>query len=113
MRLRNLGKTLFPVLAFLAFSSCRSSKPPAISIICIGDGFGGGDCAMSESGTIPDGCIQKDPKNPLKVYCPPSALKNFWMTTEVDEQNFAQWCYGSNSPGPIQSGMAEIKEQAK
>lgn len=97
MPLHKPGKLLFPVL-LLVLSSCRSSQPPALSIVCIGDGFGGADCVDSGGN---------------KVYKPPSQLVNYWMTTEVDEQNFTTWCYGSNSSTAVQAGMQNIKEKIK
>lgn len=98
MRLHFLGRKLFLALALLSLSACRSSTPPALSLICIGDGVGGADC-VDHAGN--------------KIYKTPSELLNFWMTTETDEQNFAQWCYGASSSGPIKSGMSQIKEQVK
>lgn len=62
-------------------SSCkgtRKDQPPVLSVICLGDGFGGADCSM------PDGS---------KKYLSPSELKNYWMTTNADAQNLVQWCY--------------------
>lgn len=62
----------------ISFMSCRTSKPPVISIICIGDGTGGADCVTNAGD---------------KVHKTPSQLKGFWMTTEVDQANFSSWCY--------------------
>lgn len=90
------GSLLFLALAFL--SGCRTSQPPKLSVICIGDGYGGANCADSAGN---------------KVYKKPSELVNFWMTTENDEQNFAQWCYGSSTPEPIHASMNAIKEKVR
>ena len=65
----------------LSLSSCKSSRsdpPPVLSIICLGDGFGGADCSLADG---------------TKKYLPPSELKNYWMTTNGDAQNLVQWCY--------------------
>ena len=78
-------------------SSCRSSQPPTLSLICIGDGFGGADC-VNETGA--------------KVYKAPSELKNFWMTTEVDQQNFSAWCYDT-SPAITEQAMINIAKVAR
>lgn len=91
-------------LAMLS-EACRTDKPPVISIICLGDGFGGSDCSLSAAGTVPEGCSVKDPSQPLQVYCPPSALKDFWMTTQADEANFSSWCYKV----PAKVGAAELE----
>lgn len=91
------GVWLSLVLGFL-LSSCRTSKPPALSIICLGDGVGGADCVDSVGN---------------KIYKKPSELLNYWMTTEVDEQNFASWCYGGGSGGAVKAGMESIKNQVR
>lgn len=84
------------LLAVLALISCRSDKPPKISIICIGDGFGGADCALADGST---------------AYRAPSELKNYWMTTQTDEENFASWCY--DAPASVVAPMMKtIKEKA-
>lgn len=98
MRPRKPGKTLCLALAFLSLNACRSSQPPALSLVCIGDGVGGADC-VDHAGN--------------KIYKTPSELLNFWMTTETDEQNFAQWCYGASSPAPIKAGMTQIMEKIR
>lgn len=57
---------------------CRSDPAPVLSIICLGDGFGGGDCSFP---------------NGDRKYLPPSELKNFWMTSQPDFYNFSAWCF--------------------
>lgn len=69
------------VLAAFLCGSCRNSKPPKISLICLGDGYGGADCV--------------DPAG-NKIYKSPSDLKDFWMTTQVDEANYSAWCYDTS-----------------
>jgi hypothetical protein len=66
-------------LLLLLLSSCRSDKPPLIEPICILDGFGGGDCVMSDGS---------------QRYMSPSELKNHWATSQTSQANFAAWCYG-------------------
>jgi len=95
MRQQMLGRLLLASLALLSISGCRSDKPPVISIICLGDGFGGADCSLGANATAPAGCSASDPTQPTHVYCLPSALTNFWMTSEADESAWASWCYGS------------------
>lgn len=102
MRQRKRGKRHYKTLAFLVpslflLSGCRDSQPPQLSVICIGDGFGGADCVDSSGN---------------KVYKSPSQLLNYWMTTQGDEANFAGWCYDTNSSA-AQARMAEIQEQAQ
>lgn len=83
-------------LPFLALA-CRSDRPPVLSRICILDGHGGGDCVLASGD---------------RVYMAPSEMVNMWATTEVDQQNFASWCY-KTSPKNIVPAMAEIKAQAQ
>lgn len=82
------------VLGFLAIS-CRTDKPPQISLICTLDGFGGGDCAL------PDG---------TSVYKSPSDMKGFWATTQTDEVNFSSWCY-QTTPAVAEAHLEQIKTQ--
>lgn len=95
-RPRRPGKTLFPVLALLLLSGCRTDPPPKLSIVCILDGHGAGDC-VDASGN--------------RVYKLPSEMLNYWATTEVDQQNWASWCYGS-SASQTAAAMAQIKSEA-
>ena len=83
-------------LLLVATVSCRTDKPPAISIICIGDGFGGADCVLASG---------------ERQYKSPSELKNYWMTTAVDQQNYSSWCY-KTTPSNISREMSAIKESA-
>jgi len=65
----------------LSLNSCKGTRkdsPPVLSVICLGDGFGGADCSMADGS---------------KRYLPPSELKNYWMTTNADAQNLVSWCY--------------------
>ena len=78
-----MRRLLLGSLLCSALASCRTDKPPVISIVCIGDGFGGADCVDSTG---------------AKIYRKPSELLNYWMTTQVDESNFAAWCYQVNPP---------------
>lgn len=110
MPLLKNGKTLFLVLA-LSLSACRSSAPPKIRI-WIGDGFGGADGVVPSGMKIPDGCWAKDPAKPTQVYCPPSALVNFWMTTEEDQKAYSSWCYDV-SLNTVDPAMRAIYQEAK
>ncbi len=67
------------VLTIMA--GCRNDPPPTISIVCLGNGFGGADCSLP---------------NGERKYLAPSELKNFWMTTQTDMKNFSSWCYQTN-----------------
>lgn len=91
------GKKLLAVIAFLFLSSCRNDPPPTISVICILDGVGGGDCVKADG---------------TKVYMLPSEMVNMWATTQADEQSFAQWCY-KTSARTVEYQMNMIKEYAK
>ena len=90
------GKLLLVSLGLL-LSSCRTDAPPKLSIICIGDGFGGADCTDSTGN---------------KVYKSPTDLLNFWMTTQVDEANYTSWCYGTTA-SVVKPFMDEIYREAK
>lgn len=89
---------LVVIAACLCLFACRSSTPPKLSIVCILDGYGGADCVDA---------------NGNKIYKAPSELTNFWATTETDEQNFTQWCYGSGSSNAVAAGMKSIKESLR
>ena len=91
------GKRLCLALALLLLSSCRDSQPPVISIICLGDGFGGADCS--------------DPQG-NKSHKTPADLSGYWMTTETDEANFASWCYATDM-ALIQLHMEKTKERIR
>lgn len=84
---------LLATLTLFSTGCPRKDPPPVLSIICLGDGFGGGDCSIPVGGSTPPGCVLKDATKPTELYCPPSALKNMWMTTQPDEASFAGWCY--------------------
>lgn len=84
-----LGKKLLVALVILSALGCRESKPPAIDI-CIGDGFGGADCALKPTSSLRDKC---HPLTSGAYYCPPSALVNVWMTPQADMEAFSSWCY--------------------
>lgn len=83
-----------PPLAILGLlaSSCRTSVPPKIEI-CLGDGFGGADCVETDG---------------TQLYRAPSALKDYWMTNQNDETNFASWCYAVSAED-VRPAMAQIK----
>jgi hypothetical protein len=84
---RKSGARLFLIAAlFLSLflyptSGCRKDNPPVFSIICLGDGFGGADCSLADGS---------------KKYLSPTELKDFWMTTNADMQNFSSWCYNTD-----------------
>lgn len=88
------GKAHCLGLALLLLSGCRSSVPPKIEI-CIGDGFGGADCVETDGS---------------QLYRSPSSLKNYWMTSQGDEQNLAEWCYATSAVS-VSAGMREIEHE--
>lgn len=93
MPLPKNGKRLFLVLAILsALSGCRKDPPPAISLVCLGDGYGGADCVTATG---------------EQVYKAPSELLNFWMSTQVDMQNYMSWCYKAG-PKAVAREMASL-----
>lgn len=82
-------------LFLLCVSGCRTDKPPQLSVICTLDGFGGGDCVLADG---------------TQVYKSPSEMKDFWATSQVDEANFASWCY--KVPVPVANKvMAQVKRR--
>lgn len=96
MPLHKPGKPLFLGLALLLLSSCRDSQPPKIEI-CIGDGVGGAECVEADGS---------------QLYRVPSQLKNYWMTSQPDEANFASWCYDTDQSA-VKAGMHLIESRAK
>lgn len=108
-RLLKCGKTLLAGLALLLVD-CRNSNPPAKDI-CIGDGFGGSDCVLKAGSTMAPLCMPHTVDGPNAYYCPPSALKNFWMTPEADMAAFAAWCYDT-SISNVKPSMQSIKRRA-
>lgn len=90
-------KTLIFLCAFFALFSagCRKDQPPVLSIICIMDGHGGGNC------TLADG---------TRVYRTPSEMVGYWATTETDQANFASWCY-KVPPKTTQQAMKLLKQK--
>lgn len=83
-------------LLFLA-PGCRGSSPPPTDI-CIGDGFGGADCTLSDG---------------THAYKSPSDLKNsFILPDQKQAQNFVAWCYDTSSSN-VAPAMAKIQEQAR
>lgn len=89
------GGPFFLLLA-LPLLSCRTSVPPQIEI-CLGDGFGGADC-VERDGT--------------QMYRSPSSLQNYWMTNQVDESSFSQWCYQTTQEN-VDLHMQMIAEDIK
>ena len=89
-----LGALLLVLLGLLPLEGCRDSVPPVFSVICLGDGIGGADCSL------PGGASE---------HLLPSQLKNFWMTTNADMQNYTAWCY-QTTPAVAAKGMSEIAE---
>jgi len=92
-----LGALPLVLLVLLISSGCRKDQPPALSIICLGDGVGGADCSTSEG---------------KRVHKLPSELKNYWMTTNNDFQNFSAWCYQIDAKSikqEIEAKRAEIE----
>lgn len=100
MRQQKRGKKRSLALALLLpslfLSGCRKSQPPKIEI-CIGDGFGGADCIEADGSHL---------------YRSPSSLKNYWMTSQPDEANYASWCYDA-SPSAVTPAMDRIREEAQ
>lgn len=93
-RQRQLGKLFLASLGLLLLNSCRDSVPPKIEV-CILDGFGGGDCVEADHS---------------QLYKSPSAMKNYWSTSEPDEANFTSWCYDT-SQSVVKVGMENIKKK--
>jgi hypothetical protein len=83
------------IFTALFLNSCRTDKPPAISIICTLDGLGGADCVQ-----IPN----------KQVHLAPSQLAGYWATTQADIANFSSWCYQVPTP-IVSSEMSRINEK--
>jgi hypothetical protein len=101
-------------LCALSLTGCRTDKAPATSV-CIGDGFGGGDCQLTASSPLVALCV----KNANGYYCPPSALKGAWITSEAEEASFASWCFkapaavASSVVADIQARILSDKEERR
>jgi len=78
----------------LGLASCRKDPPPILSIICLGDGFGGADCSLADG---------------TKVWKSPTELKDFWMTTNADMQNYVSWCYKTNNTAAVGAQMKSVE----
>lgn len=72
--------------------------------ICLGDGVGGADCQLEPTSPLVQCCI----KNEKGYYCPPSCLKNVWMTSQSEEAAFAAWCYDASTE-VIQKEMNKLQ----
>jgi hypothetical protein len=76
---------------------CRSSQPPPIDI-CLGDGFGGADCTLSDGS---------------HAYKTPSQLKNSWIIPDQKQAaSFTGWCYDIPSD-QAQAAMEKISLEAR
>lgn len=95
------------IVTFCVLNSCRTSQPPAMSV-CLGDGFGGADCQLAATSPLAQCCTQ----NSQGWYCPPTCLKDAWITSEAEESAFASWCYGGDPAAKtaVHIGMKNIKE---
>ena len=85
------------LLAIVSRSGCRKDTPPVFSVICLGDGFGGADCSVADGS---------------RKYLKPSELKNFWMTTNADMQNYTSWCYQA-SPAAVRQVLEDKGSEIK
>ncbi len=94
----------------VATLSCRTSSPPPLDT-CLGDGFGGADCSLREGSSLLAKCVSLANGG---YYCPPSATKNMWMTTQEDMRNFAAFCYDvdqSVAASNMKAMRAEIRSK--
>lgn len=96
MRLLRNGGMLCLALGLALSSGCRETAPPKIDI-CIGDGYGGADCVL---------------KDGSRAYKPPSALLNYWMTSQEDEAAFASFCYDAPKTA-IKAHMNAVRNAAR
>lgn len=96
MILKDIKPLIYGVLllsaAGLVLNACRTSKPPVIALICLGDGLGGADCSASTG---------------EHVYLKPTDLKNWWMISQTDAANLLSWCY-MTTPHVAQAGMQDM-----
>lgn len=89
-----LGKLLFLSLG-LALLDCRSSTPPPIDI-GTGDGVGGADFVLVPGSPLLALCTPEVVNGKSGYYCPPSALKNAWITTQQSMVSFVAFCYDTS-----------------
>lgn len=73
-------KKLFPILASLAVSACRTDSPPPQEL-CALNGVGLGDC------------IEPGGAQAIK---PPSQMVNYVCRSPATEQAYDAWCYNTS-----------------
>lgn len=108
MKLWQNGRLLLCVVVSVLDLSCKQkSLPPPIDL-CQGDGLGGADCLLIPESPLISLCSKKEfgfnkqlfsmnqqfHWNSEPYFCPPSALKNSWITTQVSMAKYASWCSG-------------------
>lgn len=87
---------LLPCLVLaLLLTSCRSSTPPPIDI-GTGDGVGGADFKLVPGSPLLAVCQPEVVNGKKGYYCPPSALKNAWVTTQESMVKFVAWAYDTS-----------------
>lgn len=95
--MRTVTKLLMLGMMSLLVQGCRSSTPPPTDV-CIGDGFGGADCTLSDGS---------------HAYKPPSQLKSAWIIPDQKQaQLFVGWCYDT-SPAAVAPAMEKVAEEAR
>jgi hypothetical protein len=97
------GKLLLASLALL-LADCRSSQPPPIDI-GTGDGVGGADFTLIPGSPLLALCQPEVVNGVSGYYCPPSALKDAWITTQQSMTAFVAFCYDT-SPANAQAALA-------
>lgn len=80
----------------ITLMGCRTDKPPALSLICFPDGFGGMDCSA------PDG---------THAYLKPTQTRGMWCAPNADVALFTAWCY-KTSPQAAAAAMKGIRTDA-
>lgn len=82
------------VATTFALVSCRTDSPPVLSIICVTDGLGGGNCSLADGS---------------QKYLAPSEMAGMWATTQTDQANFSAWCYDT-TPERADKALEFIKK---
>lgn len=83
-RLKN-GLLLCLVLGLV---SCDGDVPPPTSVL-LGDGAGGSNGQLVVGSSLLSCCM----KTAKGWYCPPSCLRNAWITSEEEAAALISWCY--------------------
>lgn len=91
-----LSKKVYPLLALLAVSGCRTDAPPAQEL-CALNGLGAGDCVEIDGSQLTR---------------PPSQMVNYVARSPSIEKAYDSWCYDT-TPETIEPVMQMMYREAR